>query len=76
MGVFPRPQQNNLLAQMQSIRQLMGGNPQQMMLQAMQSNPQMYQQFQQFMRDNQGKTPEQVAQENGIDFNEMVRLFQ
>lgn len=54
----------------------MGGNPQQMMLQAMQSNPQMYQQFQQFMRDNQGKTPEQVAQENGIDFNEMVRLFQ
>lgn len=69
MPLFPRPQQpqNSLLAQMQSIRQLMGGNPQAMAVQLMKSNPQLARQFDEFMRTNQGKTPDQVLQERGID---------
>lgn len=74
MGLFPQPQtpQNSMLAQLQGIRQMMGGNPQAMLQQLMHTNPQMYQQFQQFMASNQGKTPEQVARENGIDY-ELIR---
>lgn len=57
------------------LKQMMGGNPQSMLQGLMRSNPQMYQQFQQFLSANQGKTPQQVAQENGIDFNDIARLF-
>lgn len=53
----------------------MGGNPQGTLQQLMRNNPQMYQQFQQFLNDNQGKTPQQVAQEHGINFNDIMRMF-
>jgi len=59
-----------MLAQMQNIRQMMGGNPQAFYQQMMQTNPQ----FAAFVRDNQGKSPEQIAQEHGIDFS-MVQKF-
>lgn len=45
----------------------MGGNPQAMAVQLMKNNPQLARQFDEFMRTNQGKTPDQVLQERGID---------
>ena len=69
MALFPQPQtpQSNLLAHMQGIRQIMGGDPQAFALQMMRSNPQLAQQFDAFMQANQGKTPAQVLRERGID---------
>ena len=32
-------------------------------------------QFAKFVRDNAGKSPEQVAQENGIDFGQVMQFF-
>lgn len=42
---------------------LKNGNPEMIAMQMMQSNPR----FAAFMQQNQGKTPEQVAKENGLD---------
>lgn len=60
---------------MQALQQMMGGNPQAMFEQAMRNNPGMYQQFQQFIADNQGKSLEQVAREyatnNGVPFEQL-----
>ena len=69
MALFPQPQipQNNLLSQMQAIRQMMGGNPQAFAIQAMRNNPQLAQQFDQFMQTHKGMTPAQVLQQQGID---------
>jgi len=50
---------------------MLSGNPQDMAAQLLSTNPQ----FAEFMRNNQGKTPEQVAQENGIDFNVVKRFL-
>ena len=47
------------------MQMLKSGNPEQIAQQMMQSNPQ----FRQFMEQNKGKTPEQVAKENGIDLS-------
>lgn len=49
---------------------MMGGDPQAFAIQMMKNNPQ----FAAFVRDNQGKTPEQIAQEHGIDYN-VIRQF-
>lgn len=69
MALFPQPQipQNSLLMRAQSIRQLMGGDPQAFAVQMMQSNPQLLQQFDNFMQLNKGKTQAQVLRDNGID---------
>ena len=47
-----------------------GGNPQAAYEQLMRNNPK----FAEFVRANQGKTPEQIASENGIDYS-VVRRF-
>ena len=44
---------------------MQGKNPDEYYTQLMQSNPQ----FRQFMEQNKGKTPEQIANENGINLN-------
>lgn len=77
MSLFPQPQvsQNPTLERLQAIKQMVGGNPQGMLQQLMHSNPVMYQRFQQFMADNQGKTPEQVARENGIDYEQIRKVM-
>ena len=49
---------NNLLG-------LLSGNPNQLLMNMLQTNPQ----FRQFYEANKNKTPEQIAKENGIDFN-------
>lgn len=48
-----------------------GGGPEAFARQMMVSNPQ----FKSFVEANQGKTAEQIAQENGIDFNQVKSLL-
>ena len=65
---------NNMRQMMQmvnGIKQTMNGqNPDTVMKLFAQKNPQ----FAQFLRDNQGKTPQQIAQDYGLDWN-MVQGF-
>lgn len=70
----PTPQ-NNPMAMMGQIRQtlgmLRGQDPRQVALQMAQRNPQ----FAAFMQQNQGKTVDQIAAENGIDMNFVRELM-
>ena len=65
---------NNMRQMMQmvnGIKQMMNGqNPDTVMNLFAQKNPQ----FAQFLRDNQGKSPQQIAQDYGIDWG-MVQGF-
>ena len=65
---------NNMRQMMQmvnGIKQMMNGqNPDTVMKLFSQKNPQ----FAQFLRDNQGKIPEQIARDYGLDWN-MVQNF-
>lgn len=60
---------NNQIATL--MQMLRVGNPEQIAQQMMQSNPQ----FRQFMEQNKGKTPEQVAKENGIDLSQFKGMM-
>ena len=63
--------QNNPLAMISQIKQAMNGqNPQAFARMLAQKNPQ----FAQFLQENQGKSPEQIARENGIDISQ-IRKF-
>ena len=53
------------------VRILKSGNSEQIAQQMLQNNPN----FAAFMRRNQGKTPQQVAKENGIDLNSLMNQF-
>ena len=73
MGLFPRPQSsqtNGIFARLNEVQRFVNGDPQAAYQSLMRSNPQ----FMQFVQMNQGKTPEQIASENGIDYS-MVRKF-
>ena len=65
---------NNMRQMMQmvnGIKQMMNGqNPDTVMKLFAQKNPQ----FAQFLRDNHGKSPQQIAQDYGLDWN-MVQNF-
>ena len=65
---------NNMRQMMQmvsGIKQMMNGqNPDTVMKLFAQKNPQ----FAQFLRDNHGKSPEQIARDYGLDWN-MVQNF-
>ena len=65
---------NNMRQMMQmvnGIKQMMNGqNPDTVMKLFSQKNPQ----FAQFLRDNQGKSPEQIARDYGLDWD-MVQNF-
>ena len=67
--------QNNPMAMMGQIRQMVGmlkgQNPQQVAQLMAQRNPQ----FAAFLQQNQGKTPEQIAAENGIDMGFVRELM-
>lgn len=60
---------NNGLAQILSM--LKSGNPEQIAQNLIQRNPQ----FKAFMEANKGKTPEQVARENGLDFSQIKNML-
>lgn len=51
------------------VRMLRSGNPEQIAHQLMQQNPQ----FRAFVQANQGKSPDQVARENGLDLGQIMR---
>ena len=53
------------------MRLLKSGNPEQIAQQMMQQNPK----FKQFIETNKGKTPEQVAKENGVDLSQFYSLL-
>lgn len=60
---------NNQIATL--MQMLRGGNPEQIAQQMMQSNPR----FKQFIEQNKGKTPEQVAREHGFDIEQVKQLM-
>ena len=63
---------NNKMAQaMRVMKMLRSGNPEQIAQQMMQNNPQ----FRQFVEQNKGKTPEQVAKEYGLDWKTIMGQF-
>lgn len=62
----------NKIGQVASLmKMLQSGNPEQMFQQMMQNNPQ----FRQFVEQNKGKTPEQVAREHGIDLSQLYEII-
>lgn len=63
--------QNNMAQISNIVKMLKSGNPEQIAMSLMQKNPQ----FKAFMDSNKGKTPQQVAQEMGIDFNSIKNLM-
>lgn len=64
--------QNNPLAMISQIKQMMNGqNPQTFARMLAQKNPK----FAQFLQENQGKSPEQIAQEHGIDFSQIKNFM-
>ena len=56
---------------MNIFQMLKNGNPEQIAMNLMQRNPQ----FRQFVEANKGKSPEQVAKENGVDLAQIMRRF-
>lgn len=56
---------------MQLMQTLKSGNGEQIFNSLMQNNPQ----FRAFMEQNKGKTPEQVAKENGVDLNAYLKMM-
>ena len=63
---------NNALNQAMQLKQMLqGGNPNVIYQQMLNSNPQ----FRQFVSDNQGKSPDQIAQAYGIDPNTIKQLL-
>lgn len=68
MGGAPAGGSGGLGSLMQMLRT---GNPEQIARQMMQSNPQ----FRQFVEQNKGKTPEQVAKEHGIDLSQFKGMM-
>lgn len=63
----PVQPQNNLV---NIIQMLKSGNPEQIAMNLMQRNPQ----FKAFVDANRGKSPEQVAKENGIDLSQFKNM--
>lgn len=65
--------QNNaggILDKVESLKRLVGGNPDAFMEQMMRTNPK----FAEFVNANRNKTPEQIASEYGLDINP-IRKF-
>lgn len=60
----------NAMASLGHIMQMLrNGNPEQIAQSLMQQNPQ----FRAFVQANQGKSPEQVAREHGVDLSALMR---
>lgn len=74
-GRAPSMQPNNPLAMMGQLKQMVnmirGQDPRQLTQAFAQRNPQ----FAEFLRQNQGKTTEQIAAECGIDMNLVRELM-
>lgn len=67
----PMGNMRQMMQMVGNIKQMMSGqNPDVVMKLFAQKNPQ----FAQFVKDNQGKSPEQIAKDYGLDWN-MVQSF-
>ena len=64
----PVQPQNNLVNILQMLK---SGNPEQIAMNLVQRNPQ----FKAFVDANRGKSPEQVAKENGIDLSQFKGMI-
>ena len=53
------------------MKMLRSGNPSRIAQQLMKNNPQ----FRQFIEDNKEKTPQQVAQEHGINLSQLNKMM-
>ena len=62
---------NPFQAAMAAAQQLKDSNPEQLMQKMMSTNPQ----FAAFVNQNKGKSPEQIARENGLDFGMIEKMF-
>lgn len=72
LQMLNNPQSSNILSQFNQIRNMLSGkNPDDMYNQLMKNNPQ----FRQFVEANANKTPQQIASENGIDFNTIEQFM-
>jgi hypothetical protein len=62
---------NGVSSKIDSLRQMVGGNPDAFMQRMMQTNPQ----FAEFVNANRNKTPEQIAADYGLDINPLRKFF-
>jgi hypothetical protein len=62
---------NDMSSRIDSLRQMVGDNPDAFMQRMMQTNPQ----FAEFVNTNRGKTPEQIAADYGLDINPLRKFF-
>lgn len=70
-SIGPLGNMRQMMQTVNGIKQMMNGqNPDTVMKLFAQKNPQ----FAQFLKDNQGKSPEQIARDYGLDWN-MVQGF-
>jgi hemoglobin-like flavoprotein len=71
-SLFPQMMQNNPINKITNLVNLMRGkNVDAMYNMMMQNNPQ----FANFVNQNKGKSAEQIANENGIDFNAIKQFL-
>jgi hypothetical protein len=73
MGMMgPMRNIQGMMGQINQLKQLMrGSDPNSVMQMMAQKNPQ----FAQFMRENQGKTPEQIAKDYGLDWGQLQQMM-
>lgn len=60
-----------MLQNLMNLKSMAGGNPQAAFNMLMQQNPQ----FKQFVQQNRGKSPEEIARAYGIDLNQVQQLL-
>lgn len=70
-SIFGNQGGSSILAAVNQVKQMAGGNPQAIYDQMYQSNPQ----FRQFADSMQGKTAQQMCREFGVDFDQLRGLL-
>ena len=69
LSALNQPNSRNLLSQINGL--LSGKNPDAVFSDLMQNNPQ----FRSFVEQNKGKTPEQIAKENGLNIEQFKSML-
>ena len=69
LSALNQPNSRNLLSQINSL--LSGKNPDAVFSELLQNNPQ----FRSFVEQNKGKTPEQIAKENGLNIEQIKAML-
>ena len=71
-SIGPMNNMRQMMQMVNGIKQMMNGqNPDTVMKLVAQKNPQ----FDRFLRDNHGKSPQQIAKEYGLDWNMVQGLI-